>query len=95
MNNNLNLQLRIATNPWIGWGLFIIQIMIVVALSGAAARMSTGVAVLMFLLYSALMGLTISTIFLIYSGSDISYAFWVTAGMFLLTSLAGLLLSET
>jgi FtsH-binding integral membrane protein len=94
LSNNLDLQLRIATNPWIGWGLFIIQIIIVIALSGAAARMSTGVAALMFLLYSALMGVTISSIFLVYSGSDVSYAFWVTAGMFLLTSLAGLLLKR-
>jgi FtsH-binding integral membrane protein len=94
VNNNLNLQLRIATNPWIGWGLFIIQIVIVVALSGAAPRMSAGLAALMFLLYSALVGVTISTIFLIYSGSDVSYAFWVSAGMFLLTSLAGLLLKR-
>jgi len=94
VNNNLALQWRIATNPWIGWGLFIVQIMIVAALSGAVARMSAGVAALMFLLYSALMGLTLSTIFLIYSASDISYAFFVTAGMFLLTSLAGLVLKR-
>ena len=94
VNSNLNLQFRIATNPWIGWGLFIIQIIIVIALSGAAARMSAGVAALMFLLYSALVGVTISSIFLLYSGSDISYTFWVTAGMFLLTSLTGLLLKR-
>jgi len=83
------LLLRIATSPWFAWTLFLIQIFIVVALSAAVMRLSPGVAFLIFLGYSALTGLTISTIFLYYSQSTIAYTFWVTAGMFLFASLVG------
>jgi hypothetical protein len=86
---NEALLLRIATSPWFAWTLFLIQIFIVVALSAAVMRLSPGVAFLLFLGYSALTGLTISTIFLYYSQSTIAYTFWVTAGMFLFASLVG------
>jgi len=87
--SNEELLLRIATSPWFAWTLFLIQIFIVVALSAAVMRLSPGVAFLLFLGYSALTGLTISTIFLYYSQSTIAYTFWVTAGMFLFASLVG------
>lgn len=89
VSTNLNLLLRINTNPWIAFGLFIIQIVIVVALSGAVMRMNPGVAALLFFVYSALTGLTISAIFLIYSDQQIATVFWITAGTFLVTSLVG------
>jgi FtsH-binding integral membrane protein len=88
---NLQLLLRINLNPWIAFGLFIVQIVIVVALSAAVMRMSAAVALLLFLVYSALTGLTISSIFLVYTQENIAYVFWITAGTFLLTSLFGLL----
>jgi uncharacterized protein len=89
VSTNEVLLLRIATSPWFAWTLFLIQIFIVVALSAAVMRLSPGVAFLLFLGYSALTGLTISTIFLYYSQSTIAYTFWVTAGMFLFASLVG------
>jgi hypothetical protein len=64
----------------------------VAVLSAAVLRMSAGAALLLFFLYSALTGLSISAIFIYYSQSVIAYTFWVTAGMFLLTSLLGLLI---
>ena len=91
VTSNARLLFRIATDPWFAFGLFIIQIVIVVALSGAAMRLSAAVAGLLFLLYSALTGLTISSIFLVYSQQQIAYVFWITAGTFLVTSLFGLL----
>ena len=39
-SNNLELILRISLNPWIAFGLFIIQIAVVGLLSAAAMRMS-------------------------------------------------------
>lgn len=87
---NVNLLIRIATNPWLAWGLFILQIIIVVVLSGAVMRMKTAVAFLLFILYAALTGVTITTIFLIYTQEQIASVFWFTAGTFLLTSLFGL-----
>lgn len=93
VSTNLNLLLRINTNPWIAFGLFIIQIVIVVAVSASVMRMNPGVAALLFFVYSALTGLTISAIFLIYSSQQIATVFWITAGTFLVTSLVGFVIN--
>lgn len=94
VSNNLNLLLRLNTNPWIAFGLFVIQIFLVVVISASVMRMSAGAAALLFLAYSALTGLTISSIFLVYTNEQIASVFWITAGTFLLTGLAGLLLKR-
>jgi len=86
---NEELMKRILLYPWFTFGLFLLQIIIVVWLSAAVMRMSPGVALLLFLLYSALTGLALSSIFIYYSQTTIAYTFWVTAGMFLLGSLVG------
>ncbi|MGD8474793.1 MAG: Bax inhibitor-1 family protein, partial [Anaerolineae bacterium] len=65
VSTNLRLQFRIAADPWFAWGLFIVQIMVVVALSAAAMRLKPAVAALLFFFYSALTGLTISSILLV------------------------------
>ncbi|MBX3056884.1 MAG: Bax inhibitor-1/YccA family protein [Anaerolineae bacterium] len=92
VSTNLELLWRISTNPWIAWGLFLVQIFIVVALSAAVMRLNPGVAALLFFVYAALTGLTISTIFLIYSQQQIASVFWITAGTFLVTSIVGLVI---
>ena len=89
VSTNLDLLWKISTNPGIAFGLFILQIIIVVALSASVMRLNTGVAALLFLFYAALTGLTISTIFLIYTSEQISSVFWITAGTFFITSLVG------
>lgn len=86
---NLQLLWRINTNPWIGFGLFIIQIILVVALSAKVMDMNVGAAAILFLLYAALTGLTISSIFLVYSNQQIASVFWITAGTFFVTSIVG------
>lgn len=91
VSTNMQLLLRFAADPWFAFGLFIIQIIIVITLSGAAMRLKPAVAGLIFLLYSALTGLTLSSIFLVYTQEQISYVFWITAVTFLATSLFGLL----
>jgi FtsH-binding integral membrane protein len=90
VSQNAALMKRILYDPWFTFGLFMIQIIIVVALSAAVMRLSAAVAFLLFLLYAALTGLTLSAIFIYYSQSVISYTFWVTAGMFLFSSVVGL-----
>jgi FtsH-binding integral membrane protein len=89
VSTNPGLIKRILFDPWFAFGLFLIQIIVVVWLSAAVMRMSTGLATLLFLFYSALTGLTLSSIFIYYSQSTIAYTFWVTAGMFLFGSLIG------
>jgi FtsH-binding integral membrane protein len=87
--NNPDLIKRILFDPWFAFGLFMIQMFVVVWLSAAAMRMAPGLALILFLFYSALTGLALSTIFIYYSQSTISYAFWMAAGMFVLSGLVG------
>jgi FtsH-binding integral membrane protein len=94
VSNNLALQFRLISSPMLSFGLFIIQVIIVVALSAAVMRLSPGVAALLFLLYAALTGLVLSSIFLVYTEEQIASVFWVSAGMFLLMSLVGFLLKR-
>jgi FtsH-binding integral membrane protein len=89
VSNNQDLMKRILTDPWFTFGLFLIQIVVVVWLSAAVMRMSPAAAFLLFLLYSALTGLSLSAIFIYYSQSTIAYTFWVAAGMFLFSSVVG------
>jgi len=86
---NPELMKRILYYPWFTFGLFMLQIIIVVWLSTAVMRMSPGLAFLLFLFYSALTGLALSSIFIYYSQTTIAYTFWVAAGMFFFGSIVG------
>jgi len=90
VSNNPDLMKRILYYPWFTFGLFLLQIVVVVLLGAAVTRLSPGVAFLLFLLYSTLTGLAISSIFIYYSQTTVAYTFWVTAGMFLFGSIVGL-----
>jgi FtsH-binding integral membrane protein len=76
-------------NPWIFLVLLFGQLGLVVALSSAATRVSTGVAALMFFAHAALTGVTFSTLFLLYTAGSIASTFFVTAGTFAGLSLYG------
>lgn len=58
-------------------------------ISGMVQRLSGAVATSLFMLYSALTGLTLSSIFIMYSGESIASTFVITAGMFGAMSLYG------
>jgi len=92
-SNNIALMLRTMT-PGFAFGLFIVQIILVVALSAAVMRMSPVAAFLLFLAYSALTGLTFASLFIVYTESEIAQVFWITAGVFFLTSLVGIALKR-
>ena len=92
VSTNLELLWKISTNLWIAFGLFILQIVIVVALSAKVMDLNAGAAALMFFFYAALTGLTISTIFLVYTQEQIASVFWITAGTFFISSLVGFVL---
>jgi FtsH-binding integral membrane protein len=93
-STNEPLMLKMAFRPGLAFGLFIVQIIIVVALSAAVYKMSPGIAFVLFLLYSALTGVTFASLFLIYAETQIAQVFWVTAGVFFLTSVLGLVLKK-
>ncbi|ANI83820.1 MULTISPECIES: Bax inhibitor-1/YccA family protein [Kosakonia] len=71
------------------FGLIIAQLALVFVLSGLIQRLSAGMATTLFMLYSALTGLTLSSILLVYTAQSIAATFVVTAGMFGAMSLYG------
>lgn len=70
-------------------GLVIAQFGLVIAISSAVHKFSAGTATGLFMLYSALTGLTLSSIFVVYPIGDIANAFITAAGMFLAMSIYG------
>ncbi|ERT11964.1 Bax inhibitor-1/YccA family protein [Photorhabdus temperata] len=72
----------IFSNSIVFYGLIIAQLGLVFVLSGLINRMNGSLATGLFMLYSALTGLTLSSIFKIYTGDSIATTFVVTAGMF-------------
>ncbi len=70
--------------------LVVAQLGLVFAISGAVHRMSASTATGLFLLYSALTGVTLSTIFIVYPIGSIVNAFIVTAGTFGAMSIYGM-----
>ena len=62
-------------NPLVTIAVFIAQIVLVVMLSSRVERLSTGSAIGIFIGYSALTGLTLSSIFIAYTGTSIALAF--------------------
>lgn len=82
------LIMQYLTGPMV-IGLFIAQIVLVIAVSGAVNRIGPVPATIMFLLYAALNGLTLSFIFLIYTHSAIAGAFVASAATFGAMSLYG------
>jgi FtsH-binding integral membrane protein len=64
------------------YGLIIAELAIVFGMSMAINKISSGLATLFFLIYSTINGLTMSVIFLIYTGESIGVVFFITAGMF-------------
>ncbi len=89
-SNNQEMLIK-TLHPGYAFGLFILQIIIVVALSAAVMRMSPVVAGLLFIFYAGLTGLTFGSLFLIYTESEIAQVFWLTAGTFFLSSLFGII----
>lgn len=79
----------LATNPSSIWILAIAQIALVVWLSARVMSMSMGMATTLFIIYSVLTGVTLSSIFMIFSIGTIATTFFVTAGTFFTMSIIG------
>ncbi len=77
-------------NQIVFWGLVIAELGLVFVISGLIERLSAAAATGLFFLYSALNGLTLSAIFLVYSLGSIAGVFLITAGTFGVMSLYGI-----
>jgi FtsH-binding integral membrane protein len=71
-----------AGNGLLFWGLVIAQLVIVVVLSARVERLAASTAATLFIIYSALTGLTLSFVLLAYTGESIATTFAISAGMF-------------
>lgn len=76
-------------NSLVFFGLIIAELALVIVLSAAISRLQASTATLLFFVYSAMNGLTLSVIFLAYTRASIASTFFVTAGTFAVTSLYG------
>jgi len=82
------LSLLFSTSATI-WILFALELGLVIYLSARIDKMSSGVATAMFYLYSILNGVTLTPIFLAYTGVSIAKTFAITAGTFGIMTIAG------
>jgi FtsH-binding integral membrane protein len=76
------LTAAIFGNRLVFWVLAIAQLGIVFTLSARVDRLAASTATLLFLAYSALTGVTLSAILLVYTGESVFTTFVVAAGMF-------------
>lgn len=79
----------LATHQWLYWGLAIVEIGLVLAISAGLRRMSSGMATGLFFLFAVVNGLTLSLIFVVYSLPSIFKTFLITAGVFGAMSVYG------
>jgi FtsH-binding integral membrane protein len=70
-------------------GLIILELLIVGSLVGFVSRLSAIAATSIFILYSALNGLTLAIVFLVYTTGSIASTFFITAGIFAVMSAYG------
>ena len=87
--SNNTVMLRVISSPIIQIVLFLAVIGLVVSISGMVNRMSAGTATSLFVLYSALMGVLLSPIFIVYTHASIASTFFICAGTFVGCSIYG------
>lgn len=86
------ISARISSGEFPGWWIFAVfaaQLVAVLALSWGINKITAEVATVLFVGYSALTGVTFAFLFSFYSVSEISAAFFATAGMFGVLAVIG------
>jgi uncharacterized protein len=76
-------------NRLVFWGLVIGEVLMVGYLAAAVTRMSAATATLVYMLYAVLNGVTLSGIFIMYTGASIVGTFLITGGTFAAMSAYG------
>jgi len=79
----------LVANQFLFLGLIVAELGLVFYLSARAVRLAPGTATALFVVYAALNGVTLSFIFLAYTGESVASTFVVTAGMFGAMALYG------
>ncbi len=89
VSNSPTLLQYIYSNRLVFFGLIIAELAIVFAISARINRMQASTATLLFLVYSALNGLTLAMIFIVYTAASIASTFFVCAATFVACSVYG------
>lgn len=76
-------------NQFMFWGVLIAEVALVMYMSARINRISFTTATLLFIAYAVLNGITMSTLFVIYTASSIASTFFITAGTFGAMALIG------
>ncbi|HEN3608521.1 TPA: Bax inhibitor-1/YccA family protein [Yersinia enterocolitica] len=87
--NTPSIIFALQSNQILFFGLIIAQLGLVFVISGMINRLSGSAATSLFMLYSALTGLTLSSILIMYTGASIASTFIICAGMFGAMSVYG------
>lgn len=87
--SNRTLLTYLEQNNGVFMGLIIAELILVFVLASSINRMSVTTAIGMFLIYSALNGVTLSAVIAIYTASSVSYALFISALMFGIMSIYG------
>jgi len=80
--NNPRLLHTIFSSQFNFIAIIIAQFILVIVLSARIMKMSVGAATICFAAYAALTGVTMSLVFIVYTGSSVASAFFITAGTF-------------
>ncbi|MCA1649884.1 MAG: Bax inhibitor-1/YccA family protein [Acidobacteria bacterium] len=76
------IVLAIVNNRALFWGLMIAQLGLVFTMSGRVEKMASSTATMLFVIYSALTGVTMAFVLLAFTGQSVATTFLVTSGMF-------------
>ena len=87
--NSPAIQRAIVTNRLLFWAIIIAQFGIVITLSARVSKLAAGTASALFIAYSALTGVTLSFVLLVYTAESVASTFVVCAGMFGALALYG------
>jgi FtsH-binding integral membrane protein len=90
-----SLVSTLVRTPFLMMGLVIAQLGLVFTLSLRVQKMASGTASALFILYSALTGVTMSLILLAYTASSVASTFAISAGMFGAMALFGTVTSRS
>lgn len=85
-NDNMVYNIFSGGKYWIIW---ILELVVVIWLSARITKMNSMTAKILFILYSLLTGITLSSIFVIYKIESIVFVFLITAIVFLIMGLIG------
>lgn len=87
--SNPALLKKLATSQGLFLGIIIVEVVIVIAMTAMINKVAYSTAMMMFIAYSVLNGLTFSIIFLVYTMTSIASTFFATAATFALMSCYG------